>query len=1040
MVEFAPTDEPEAQRRRSTRLVQSVPLTVEGVDALGQSFKERTSTLMINCHGCKFLSKHYVLKGSWLTLEIPRAEPGREPLPVRAQVEWVQRPRTVRELFQIGVELEVPGNVWGIAFPPADWFPYPEESLPEIPAAALKGAPPAAPPAEPAKPVGEEKIHTVPRAGAAAPPPAAAVPPPPAAPAAAAPQLDQLLAEARQQIQKIVRETVHTVATAETDRLMQELSRQLEQAANQAVETAAKGTTDQVVAHALQKIAEERQASAEAVQQEWSATFERGLSDAASQLVTRFQEASTPLHDNFRERLEADLAKASARTEEVARQAQELENTLNVHLAEAQARLAELHKEMEAAAAAARSSSESRVQDLEHSTQQLTKATQDALAQAIAEAQARLAELRKELESATATAQATGQAQIRTLEESAESLHRETADSLRSAVVEARVQLTELRREMAAAADAMRSISEERRKELADASQKLGQDAAASLAQQLATWRDQLESDMALAGMEWNSMLEEAVLRGTERLTTQLDQLAGGAVARTEQDLQARTTSARKSLEEAATTIEQSFHALRETLRQDLERAGASLAEIDRATSRVEEYAARVQAAGRDAAQELERRSGEILESRAAELARHAEGASANLTQRAEAATAELVGRAESASADLAQRAEAASAELARRAEGLSSETLKRLQPQLESTAQHFLAELATHAEQQLGPQLARASEVAERLASTREQAARELEAHRTRLLEAAEEQLRASLAQLQASSEELRKSFADSGRADLEKWLKELDEKSTDATHTTFEALYKAAEWYQKKAQTAMQTALDRMVEESGSKLREQAAEISRIFAGELDHRSRSYVEHTQGMLEETAKELTEKARGQFDELKDTRLASFDDQTHQVAQGMLDSMGEAADRTFAEKMAQVTAQFERRVGEHMEKATAAAQQELEASLLSIMDAWRVERETQQQAVRRQLAQVSDGSVDNFKERLENASNAWLAASMATLQARAQSTMATFGASTEEKVREAVASTLAGLADTMRQSLLALSAQVTPPPKPPEEK
>src|ERR1019366_1724203 len=54
---------------------------------------------------------------------------------VRARVTWIQRPRTVRELFQIGVELEVPGNIWSIAFPPADWFPFPEStpSL-EIPA------------------------------------------------------------------------------------------------------------------------------------------------------------------------------------------------------------------------------------------------------------------------------------------------------------------------------------------------------------------------------------------------------------------------------------------------------------------------------------------------------------------------------------------------------------------------------------------------------------------------------------------------------------------------------------------------------------------------------------------------------------------------------------------------------------------------------------------------------------------------------------------------------------------------------------------
>jgi len=52
----------ELRKRRSTRIVQAVPLSVAGVDALGRPFNERTSTLIINCHGCRYQSKHYVLK------------------------------------------------------------------------------------------------------------------------------------------------------------------------------------------------------------------------------------------------------------------------------------------------------------------------------------------------------------------------------------------------------------------------------------------------------------------------------------------------------------------------------------------------------------------------------------------------------------------------------------------------------------------------------------------------------------------------------------------------------------------------------------------------------------------------------------------------------------------------------------------------------------------------------------------------------------------------------------------------------------------
>jgi len=127
----------ELRKRRSTRIVQAVPLAVTGVDALGRPFSERTSTLIINCHGCRYQSKHYVLKNMWVALEVPHPESGQPPRTVRGRVAWIQRPRTVRQLFQVALELELPGNVWGIGFPPEDWFAFPDAAQP-----ALSAAPP----------------------------------------------------------------------------------------------------------------------------------------------------------------------------------------------------------------------------------------------------------------------------------------------------------------------------------------------------------------------------------------------------------------------------------------------------------------------------------------------------------------------------------------------------------------------------------------------------------------------------------------------------------------------------------------------------------------------------------------------------------------------------------------------------------------------------------------------------------------------------------------------------------------------------------
>lgn len=119
--------EPRTEKRRSTRVVQAVPIVVKGHDALSNEFQESTTTVMISCSGCKYQTRHYVPKGSEISLEIRRRDPGRFPRVVLSRVVWVQRPRSYRELFHVAVEFLNPGNVWAIDSPPEDWFPCPED-------------------------------------------------------------------------------------------------------------------------------------------------------------------------------------------------------------------------------------------------------------------------------------------------------------------------------------------------------------------------------------------------------------------------------------------------------------------------------------------------------------------------------------------------------------------------------------------------------------------------------------------------------------------------------------------------------------------------------------------------------------------------------------------------------------------------------------------------------------------------------------------------------------------------------------------------
>lgn len=129
MSESHRSNEPSAEKRRSTRLAKSVPIKIIGTDALGQTFQESTVTVMIDCYGCKYQSRHYAPKGSPVSIEIRRLDAIRSSKVVQAKVVWVQRPKTYREVYHVALALEVPGNVWGIPWPPSDWFPCPGEEM-----------------------------------------------------------------------------------------------------------------------------------------------------------------------------------------------------------------------------------------------------------------------------------------------------------------------------------------------------------------------------------------------------------------------------------------------------------------------------------------------------------------------------------------------------------------------------------------------------------------------------------------------------------------------------------------------------------------------------------------------------------------------------------------------------------------------------------------------------------------------------------------------------------------------------------------------
>ena len=117
-----PRNSAEHDARRSMRIERSVPLIVFGQNSLGEPFVERTVSTSLNLHGCRYASRHDYGIGSWVALQVVGLELEPKPPVVRARVRSIHTTPSSRDLQQVGVELENPGNVWGIVSPPQDWM------------------------------------------------------------------------------------------------------------------------------------------------------------------------------------------------------------------------------------------------------------------------------------------------------------------------------------------------------------------------------------------------------------------------------------------------------------------------------------------------------------------------------------------------------------------------------------------------------------------------------------------------------------------------------------------------------------------------------------------------------------------------------------------------------------------------------------------------------------------------------------------------------------------------------------------------------
>jgi hypothetical protein len=732
-MDYAFSNEPDAAKRRSTRIVQSIPITVLGIEPNGQAYKERTSTLIINCHGCKFLSRHEVPLHSTITLEVLHPDPGNEPRRIRARVTFVQKPKMGHELFQVGIELEIPGNVWGIAFPPQDWFAYPEEGAASLPAPPVAQKPAA----------GETRA------------PLAAVPRPDSSPPISpiGPSGTVIMTPGGAQADPALRAAATRILAEQAIPVFADMRQRLEAAAEKALERAVQSYHNQLMRRAVEHIETARKDNLAALQDEWSVLLNEGVQHARRRMAALADESAQAARETLSRRVSNELAGLTALVEAAAKRVDALEHSSRESLSTAEAQLSELQKQAEA--------------------------TMNGLGAFGAE-----------LEATTLAARARVASEAR--------------HAIRQALIEVDESLTKLRQEFDA-----------RAREISQAQETCFREISEIVEETRRTWRENIESDMAHAGTQWNAMLNAAVEAGAERLRSGIGEVEEQA--------------AERLAEQAATRL-----------------------------------------------------------------------------------TAQI------------QSANAIADELERVQKGMV-EFLRDREEEMRDSCEQMIREAAAYAE-----------------------------SHAARL----------------------RQDFEAEAQALRAKCIEELDAKGTDTIQAVFQYFTKASEWYQKKAQTSVSAVADRVLEETSVKLRDQAAEVARLCATELNHQSTSFVEHTRGILEEARSELAARARRELDELRAVAGATFEAEVHNLSRETQDGL----------------------------------------------------RALQAQA-REGMGRAADESLEEFQARLAEASRVWADQSLSVLEGRSQTAIDRLTKVTQDRVADALSGVVTDFAENLRARLLGIGPQ-----------
>jgi len=394
--------------------------------------------------------------------------------------------------------------------------------------------------------------------------------------------------------------------------------------------------------------------------------------------------------------------------------------------------------------------------------------------------------------------------------------------------------------------------------------------------------------------------------------------------------------------------------------------------------------------------------------------------------------------------------------EIQRRSEATLLEINAKIRATFEEASRQALAQIDRQIEEMVQPHVTRAEEAIHRLAGGRSLLDAALTLQQDRIRNSADEAFAESLARFRENLGSVEQILQESSETITGRNLAELEGKSGDLKHRMVEELLKSAEWYEKKAQTQIQNLTERTIEQAGNQLREKAGEISSVFASELDHESRSFVGHTQTQMEEVVRDSFERARSLFAEAADTTAAAFTDEIQRTGRQELEGFNEEVRRSADNARLQLDAarmeltqkttaeqeaflrRFQASMGGALEAGVAEAQKKVSDGFGPLLDSWKAMTAAHQQEMQNIYGQMGEQAAEQYKCRLENVSNQWMLATVASLDHQSREMISGIAATAEEKLREACAQVFAGVGESLRERLREMAQTIAPPTESPD--